>query len=78
MLKPSCSNCSAWLRQRGEHGVCRALPPVPILTGMMEPEGNFALGRNLAPPPVVTSFFPNMMASGWCRVHEAIPAGEAN
>lgn len=70
----SCENCDAWMHQRGDDGLCRAEPPLPIMIGM----GQAAVVVGQAQvQPVIQSYFPPMMKKGWCRCWALKTNGEA-
>lgn len=68
-LKASCGNCSAWVREKGKQGICRARPPVPLIVGMQKQPGFPGLSPTQV-SPLVSSFFPPMLEVGWCREWE--------
>lgn len=64
----NCGNCTAFLRQGGPMGVCRARPPVPIFCGVRQTPA--VLGMPAQQEPHIVSYFPPMSETGWCRCHE--------
>ena len=63
-----CGNCNAWLPQptptSPDDGMCRAVPPSPLLIGVQQ--AKLQLGGGLTAQPVIASFFPPMTRIGWC------------
>lgn len=68
-MSDRCENCNAWLRERGNAGLCRANPPTPILLGVSQSGGLLRTGVNQT-EPVVATYFPTMTSHGWCRQWE--------
>ena len=53
----SCGNCVFYMVATR---VCRRLPPHPIMVGVKQGLAG------IQPEPVVMSYFPSMMPTGWC------------
>jgi hypothetical protein len=65
-----CGNCNAFFRTAPSEGICRAMPPSPVLIGMGRPA--IELGpMGGVPQPVINGFFPPVAHHIWCRFWQA-------
>ncbi len=67
-----CGNCDKWQQKEGEHGECRARPPI-VFPVLIPPS---ALDKNRAPQQGYSSVFPPMGANGYCGEWLACTEGE--
>jgi hypothetical protein len=66
----NCATCLFWRQQNETVGLCRRAPPTPILLPILRD----AAGEVVRSEDVV-SFFPTLMADGWCGEHRPIVNG---
>lgn len=66
----SCATCNAWFKQSNGMGLCRALPPTPVMVGMEHQQG--VLDVRAQAVPLIVSYFPQMQSTGWCRKWERV------
>lgn len=75
--KQACINCSAYLTENEKVGYCRARPPLPVMVGQREVrQALMAPGQQGQIEPVILTFFPQMIPSGWCREWQEPPQGD--
>jgi hypothetical protein len=64
-----CSNCSAFLAQSSDQGICRANPPAVLMVGVRQTPAIPGILNSGQAEPQFMSVFPPMKAAGWCRAH---------
>ena len=66
MSESSCASCAAFFRfgPDAKAGACRAHAPVPMITGMIQPQL-----QGQRPRPLIDSFWPSVGESDWCGEH---------
>ena len=67
-MNDCCATCRYWASEDTKQGLCRRGPPIPMMIGMGTIQAPVIANPNPPPQqqPIIMSYFPNMLAHGWC------------